>query len=79
MNYFLPLWDEFDGITLGSYTVTNFVTELNNTYYFYNTCTTMNMILYHTYKVLFSSSKNLSSKHLFLFILLTKNLIFDYV
>lgn len=37
MNYFLPLWDEFDGITLGSYTVTNFVTELNNTYYFYST------------------------------------------
>ena len=38
----------------------------------------MNMILYHTYKVLFSSSKNLSSKHLFLFILLTKNLIFMF-
>ena len=25
MNYFLPLWDEFDGITLGNYTVANFV------------------------------------------------------
>lgn len=31
MNYFLPLCGEFDGITLGNYTVTNFVTELNNT------------------------------------------------
>ena len=37
MNYFLPLWDEFDGITLGNYTVANFVTELNNAYYFYST------------------------------------------
>lgn len=26
MNYFLPLWDGFDGTVLGSSIVTNFVT-----------------------------------------------------